>query len=98
MEPRVIEHKGLGIRLVIQEPAALKQGDLERFGDAIAVEAAQSRAQQRGANVRAAIAAGWILEPTWTADQVGQQKPAVIGWISGIVDATYQEITTVPPE
>ena len=98
MGPRIIEHKKLGVRLVIRAPEDLTQADLERFGAAICADKGLSKSEQEGANVRAGLAAGWILEPAWTPEQVGAQRPAVIKWIAAFVDALYKEVTTIPPE
>lgn len=97
MDEVTFEHKKLGIKATIK---SLKQRDLEAFGAAISKEPKGSKSQDAGANVRAAIQAGWFTEltPVMTVEQVGDQSPAVIRFLGAYVDAVYQEVTTIPPE
>jgi hypothetical protein len=94
---RTIEHKKLGLRATIKP---LRQRDLESFGAAFAPESITTASQRRGANLRAAIRAGWFtdLQPAMTADEVGDQPPAVVRYLGEFVEAVYGEVTTVPPD
>lgn len=92
-----IQHKKLGVKATVR---SLCQRDLEAFGAAITKEDLGSASQRMGANVRAALQAGWFieLEPALTADQVVSQPPAVIRLLGGFVETIYREVTEIPPE
>ena len=97
MDSKTIEHKKLGVKATIRP---LKQRDLESFGAALAQLPSESSSQRRGANVRAAITAGWFseIQPAITADQVADQEPAVIKLLGDWIDQVYGEVTIIPPE
>lgn len=93
-----IESKKLGVKATIK---SLLQRDLEKFGAALAEEGVlSSGSQRRGANVRAAIQAGWFteIEPSLSVEQVADQLPAVIVFLGTWIDLVYREVTTVPPD
>ncbi|MHB0922608.1 MAG: hypothetical protein ACYC3H_01410 [Bellilinea sp.] len=94
-----IEHKKLGVKAVLKP---LTQRDLEKFGEALAAEPtpAASASFRRGANVRAAIKAGWFeeLTPAMTVDEVGDQPPSVIKLLGDWIDQVYGEVTNIPPD
>ncbi len=92
-----IDHKKLGVHAEIKD---LRQRDLEAFGAVIAREDLGSASQCNGANVRAAIQAGWFkdLTPAISVDQVADQSPAVIRLLGSFVEAVYREVTQIPPE
>lgn len=92
-----IEHKKLGVKATVKR---LTQRDLEKFGESLALETPASASQRRGANVRAAINAGWFegLTPAMTADEVGDQPPTVIKLLGDWIDQVYGEVTTIPPD
>lgn len=92
-----IEHKGLGVRATIKP---LTQRDLENFSAAVVSEETRTATQRRGANLRAAIKAGWFseLDPAMTAEQVADQRPAVVRLLGEWIEAIYVEVTTIPPE
>jgi len=97
MSELTIQHKGLGIRAVMKE---LTQRDLENFGAALALEKMESASQRRGANLRAAIRAGWFteLEPAIAVDQVADLLPVVVKFLGEWIDLVYAEVTKIPPE
>ncbi len=93
-----IESKKLGIKATIK---SLLQRDLEKFGAALADEGVlSSGSQRRGANVRAAIQAGWFteLKPELTPETVADQLPVVIKVLGDWIDLVYREVTTIPPD
>lgn len=98
MVKKTIENKKLGVKAMIK--ADLRQRDLEAFGASRSEETAISMSQNRGANVRAAIRAGWFteLKPEMSAEQVGDQTPAVICLLGDWIDDIYAELVTIPPE
>lgn len=92
-----IEHKGLGVRATVK---ALKQRDVEVFSQVLISEEVRTASQRRGANLRAAIQAGWFTEltPAMTVESVADQAPAVVRLLGEWIEAVYAEVTTVPPE
>ncbi len=98
MVNRTIENKKLGVKATIKEN--LRQRDLEAFGESRAAETGVSASQSRGANVRAAINAAWFTEltPAMTAEQVGDQIPAVVRLLGDWIDKIYVELIEIPPE
>ena len=97
MEPKTIEHKKLGVKATVK---SLKQRDLESFGAVLSQLPSESASQRRGANVRAAIIAGWFseIQPAITADLVADQEPTVIKLLGDFIDQVYGEVTIIPPE
>lgn len=89
----------------------LRQKDLEAWNAAFMLLPRLGTAGQHGAAVRAAIAAGWIVEPTTryagaqngTGPQylldgvdVGDMHPAHVFQLGEAIDRLYQELTTIP--
>lgn len=92
-----IQHKTLEVRAKVKE---LKQRDLEAFGSYWMQERPTSASERRGANVRAAIQAGWFeeLEPAMTVEDTYNQDPRIIRLLGDAIDQIYEEVTAVPPE
>lgn len=93
-----IQHKTLEVHAKLKD---LRQRDLEIFGAALAEEGVLlSASQRRGANVRAALKAGWfeVLQPEMTVESVADQHPAVIKLLGEAIDTIYGEVTAIPPE
>lgn len=98
MKQNKVDHKTLHVKAEIKDN--LTQRDLEAFGAVLASEGTVSLSQKRGANVRAAIQAGWFkeLQPAMTVEQVAEQSPVVIRLLADWIDEIYDEVTTIPPE
>lgn len=88
----------LGLRLLLRSNAdELRQGDVEKLMQHIrASKLGETPNEHAGKLVRAAVAAGWIEEPKFTADNVPDMKPAHVAWYSRQIDRVYREATTVP--
>jgi hypothetical protein len=91
------EHKTLGSLVLKGGPDDLTQGDIEKFsaayrdhGDVI---------EPNGRLVRAAIAAGWILEPAGlTVAGVPNMAPRLVKWWGREIDALYGAATSPDPK
>jgi len=94
---KTIKHKTLEVHAVIKD---LRQRDLEAFGSAFMRERPTSASERRGANVRAAIQAGWFekLDPPMTVEIVADQDPRIIRLLGDAIDDIYEEVTAIPPE
>jgi hypothetical protein len=102
MPKEVMENKTLKVKVVIKE--TITQADLEAFQTLFWKEKTDIPALSRSANIRAALASGWIEDLTiddkkpkiLTGEEVGQMDPRVVMFICEKIDALYREFTTVP--
>lgn len=53
--------------------------------------------EYHGAVVRSAIVAGWIEAPVMTVEGVGDLGPGQVRWMAQMIDKTYQEAISIPP-
>jgi len=90
-----LENVTLGIKLVTCEP---NQDMFDKYLDRLQGKQSMPVGKYYGEMVRAAIEVGWLIEPKWTPDQVGKQKPMVVKWMGQVLDNLYKQETTVPPE
>jgi len=89
------EHKKLGAILTLKEADDLLARDVD-------VYLREYRKLPMGDNavqvVKAAVIAGWIIEPILTAEAVDSMRTPIVRWMSQKIDALYTEVTTIPPE
>jgi hypothetical protein len=90
-----LENTTLGIKLVTSDP---DQDMFDKYLDRLQGKQSMPVGKYYGEMVRAAIEVGWLIEPKWTPEQVGKQKPKVIRWLGEKLDRLYLQETTVPPE
>lgn len=90
------EHAKLG-RLVLIRPAdEITQGDIERF--TVAYRNLNGVADNSGKLVRAAIQAGWIIEPVLRLEELDSLPSRRVRWYGQLIDRLYDEATTVDPK
>lgn len=94
---QTFEHKPAGWKIEIK---TLTQGDVDDYYAAYKqlAPAKETIAEQPATVVRAAITAGWIVEPAMTVDQVRSLVPGYVRWMAGKIDRVYKEATSIPPE
>jgi hypothetical protein len=95
MNPKTIEHTSLHIHVVIKD--VITQGDLEKFDQLYQAEPGEGPSVRSGKNLRAAIGAGWILEPTWKAEDVAEMDPRVVMMVAEQIARIWLELRTIPP-
>lgn len=90
------------LKLVLKYGAGdLRQRDIEKFMAAIRrSDLGESPPEHAGKVLRAAIQAGWVIEPALKVekdhDDVADLPPAHAFWYAAQIDAVYRECMTVP--
>lgn len=75
----------------------LRQRDVEKFIGILAKsKLGDAAAHFNGKVVRAAVEAGWIEAPTFTADAVGDMEPWRVAQYARQIDSLYRESMAVP--
>lgn len=50
----------------------------------------------RGMMVKAAVSAGWIISPVFTASEIDKMTPWKVAWLAGKIAELYQGATEIP--
>jgi hypothetical protein len=90
-----LEHKKLGLVIVLPDMEELLQRDVDRY--MVEFRKLPDVGDYSGRVVKAAAAAGWICEPAMSADMVDEMKPAAVRWLAQQLNALYTDATTIPP-
>jgi hypothetical protein len=85
-----------GERICIKD--RVTQGELEAFEVAYAAEAKETVAQTRGATLRAAVVAGWVIEPVWSEEQVNRLDAQLVRTVSEQVADLWLTLSSAPAE
>jgi hypothetical protein len=94
-------HASLGIRILLADPADLKQRDVERLMREFNKQpGGTSQPEYDGKMLRAALMCGdkWVkeIEPAITPKDVDGLAPNKVRWFTRQIDALYQEVTAIP--
>lgn len=92
----VHEHPKHGKLELVADADTLTQGQLEAFNNAW--NDLESVKDGFSRNLRAAIAAGWIVAPTLTAEQVNELTARQVRWYGKVVDGLYAEVVKPDPK
>ena len=87
-------HRTLECSITLKDE--LRQVDLENYAKAYRKYDRESQIENRGAVVRAAFEAGWIVEPE--EFDTDNADPRVVRWMANKINARFSEITEIPPE
>jgi len=92
----VHEHARLGKLELVAEADTMTQECVEHFMDEY--RALDGKFDANGKLVRAAVAAGWIVQPALTVAEVGKRTSQWVTWAGRLVDQLYAEATTPDPK
>jgi len=79
------------------EIAEISQGRLEKFQDILKGDTDLPLAVLYGKMVRAAIAAGILIQPALTDEAVSEAKPALIKWLAIQISDEVAEAQRIDP-
>lgn len=87
-----------GLRLVLRFSVdELRQRDVEKFMGAVRLSPlGDSPIEYNGKVVRAAVDAGWVVEPKLKAEDVADMLPWQAAWFARQIDKLYIAAVTVP--
>src|SRR4051812_14450198 len=92
----VHEHPKHGRLELVADADTLTQGQLERFMDEY--QKLEGKFTPYGKIVRAALSAGWVLDPAIKAEDVPTKTSKWTSWAGKLLDDLYTEATQADPK
>lgn len=101
----VFEHPTLQLKLVVKDDLLTRDVEAYMRELRVMVEKARtnplgsvSRFEENAITVRAAIKAGWVIEPELSWGQVSDLRPVETRWYAEQIDGVYRGLTEIPKD